>query len=360
MMLPVQERGHTKVLVFPSYTEETSSGTIKERTTTFTWYQGQNLSGYNPFAPNVSFRNRTSYHLNQPGNRDSRLPTRKPVPLCASFPRGNRGERACPSGRRSASLTVEAAFVMPLAILCCVFFLRFFLLIGFQMNLQGAMESAAGQMAMTAGAAGVNTELDAAWNILLTRELALTELAGKSGLAEGGSAGLDFSSSYVDLDKQTIHLLASYRVAFPTGFAGTFFLGCTQVSARRLWTGTEGTSWKVSAPEEEEERTVYITENGVAYHLTMDCTYLSPSVRGVARTSLPIQRSEDGSYYYPCEYCHAAQTGGDTVYVTDYGNRYHSTLTCSRLARSVRAVKESEVGNRHPCSKCAAGRTGSK
>lgn len=315
---------------------ETASGTGREQKRS-SRCKGQNLSGYNPLAPNAGPKERTSYESNPgPGLRPA---PKQPAPLCAPFP---------------GSMTVEAAVVMPLCLLCCVFFLRFFLLLGFQIRLQDALENAAGEMAMTAGAAGVNSELEGAWQVLLTRELAISLLGEKTGMVEGGAAGLDFSESFVDVEEQKLFLTVRYQAAFPSGFAGTFYTGGCQMCVRRLWTGTEGTSWEVSAPEEEtEERIVYVTENGTAYHLFSDCTYLAPSVRRVSGTSIPSLRSEDGSIYYPCTYCHASSRD-QTVYVTDYGDRYHSTLTCSRLARSVKAIPESKADGRHLCSKCAA------
>ena len=63
-------------------------------------------------------------------------------------------------------------------------------------------------------------------------------------------------------------------------------------------------------------------------------------------------RNASGGKYSPCEKC-----GGDgsvIVYVTNEGDRYHNTIECSGLKRSVRCVPLSEAGGRSPCSRCCA------
>ena len=247
---------------------------------------------------------------------------------------------------------MEAAFALPMLLVFLTVFLRFSQVTVFQMRLQSAMEEAVSQAAMTTGAAGVNTEIEAGWQLLLTREMALF-LLPDAALVDGEKNGLDFSPSILDKEMQRLELAARYQISFPTGLLGTFRMEFLQKSVRRLWTGSEGTSWKVEAPEEEEEDTVYVTPTGTAYHLYRDCTYLRPSVRRVSKSTVASLRNQSGGSYYPCQHCQDA-AGGAQVYITDYGDRFHYTLACGHISHDVAAIPLSEVGERHACSKCSA------
>ena len=64
-------------------------------------------------------------------------------------------------------------------------------------------------------------------------------------------------------------------------------------------------------------------------------------------------RNADGGKYYPCEGC-----GGnpdETVYITDYGDRYHTDINCSGLKRTVEEIDIKDVGDRGVCKKCGGG-----
>ena len=53
------------------------------------------------------------------------------------------------------------------------------------------------------------------------------------------------------------------------------------------------------------------------------------------------------------EYCGGKENEG-TVFITDYGNRYHTSLNCGELKRTVRSVTlpEAEEAGLRACKKC--------
>ena len=93
-----------------------------------------------------------------------------------------------------------------------------------------------------------------------------------------------------------------------------------------------------------------MTEYAEVYHRKLSCRHLKLSIRQVFYEELAGLRNDDGARYYPCEYCW--QKGQLYAYITDDGIRYHSTLHCQGLSRSIRTVRLSETGALRPCSVC--------
>ncbi|MBR5420496.1 MAG: hypothetical protein IK115_05040 [Lachnospiraceae bacterium] len=98
------------------------------------------------------------------------------------------------------------------------------------------------------------------------------------------------------------------------------------------------------------ERMVYITETGTVYHLTRSCTHLKLSITAVSREALATARNGGGGRYRPCEICGGGN--GGTVFITNEGDRYHSSLGCSGLKRTIYEIPISQVGGRRCCSRC--------
>ena len=94
------------------------------------------------------------------------------------------------------------------------------------------------------------------------------------------------------------------------------------------------------------------TEKGTVWHSDYQCSYLQLSIQYVQYSELQNMGNEGGGKYHKCEQCVYRQAMNG-VYITSYGNRYHNSLNCSSLKRTIRAVHKSEVAGRGGCSKCA-------
>ena len=100
-----------------------------------------------------------------------------------------------------------------------------------------------------------------------------------------------------------------------------------------------------------EEETVYVTETGMVYHRDYHCTYLELSIQMVPASALDGLRNESQESITPAAAACTGKAHG-LVYVTDYGEKYHSSLNCSGLKRTVYAVPLSEAVGKGACSKC--------
>lgn len=162
-------------------------------------------------------------------------------------------------------------------------------------------------------------------------------------IVAGGSGGIDCSASRTSARTGIAELQAVYHIRVPIPMFGIPPVAYKEQIRVKTWTGYE----KSGIAEDSE--TVYITETGVVYHKDYHCTYLDLSVRMVSSSELADLRNHNGGKYHPCERCKKSSGG---VYITDYGDRYHSSLSCSGLKRTVYAVPVSEAVGKGACSKC--------
>lgn len=137
---------------------------------------------------------------------------------------------------------------------------------------------------------------------------------------------------------------APVRVAaFPTA---TIVNGCVM----HKWIGYDLSPESVQG-EEEKEDMVYITQSGTAYHRERNCVYLNPSIRMMGREQAQEAVNQDKIRYTACEIC---ANDSPVVYVTQDGIRYHSTVSCSGLRRTIDCVtlQEAVGAGRHACPRC--------
>lgn len=329
-----------------------------------------------------------------------------PAPAGLSSIFGKRTARACRNMTFQAggSMTVEAALVLPLFIFFFANILFFFEMIRLQSNMLAALHQTGTEISEYAyfyrygledlsditgsflqpeqdegegEKRGEGTEVApgsilnstaASYGISLMMSETyvrsrVNSLLGRDYLdhtcLEGGSGGISYLRSRIlagafDIrDRDHVYLVADYRVKplisllAPTGF-----------SLQSRYYGHAWVGYSLGAEEDgqvqENEGTepiVFITPTGTVYHRSRSCTYLSPSVKAVSALQVRSLRNDSGGKYYPCEACRPG--AGGTVYITSYGNRYHSSSACRSLKRTILEVPLSSVEDHmKACSKC--------
>ena len=101
------------------------------------------------------------------------------------------------------------------------------------------------------------------------------------------------------------------------------------------------------------ETLVYVTEYGGVYHTTSRCSYLSLSIRQVAASAVTGLRNDSGGKYYPCEKCVGSGEIHSYLYIAGQGDRYHNSLECSGLKRTVQLQPLSSLAGMECCSRCS-------
>lgn len=250
---------------------------------------------------------------------------------------------------RKGSLTVEAAVVLPV----------FFLVMAATLQLGNVMETAVrfgsalsetGEEIAIAAYAREYSDSHAILRAGLSAAYAQGKVMSRAG-DTGSVKNVNFLLSSFLEEEDGIDLIMTYRIRSVIGgvkIPGIFFV---QRGYVRGWTGRKSSDGGAGTNEEgKEKQTVYVTDYGTVYHTDINCTHIKLSIRLVQREDVDGLRNSSGEKYHSCELCGGA--AGGSVYITQDGNRYHSSLECSGLKRSVHEVSLEELGNRKPCSRC--------
>lgn len=251
------------------------------------------------------------------------------------------------TGRASlnASLTVEAALVLPVFLYMAIVLIQVVVLMGQAGALEGRIADTAKQMAVSAYAVRNNSS---------GRGLqgGISAAYARSRLSEYVKKQKNFHLGYSSFlkDEDEIDLVAAYRTGsgvplFSFGNPEIIQRGCV-----RAWTGRDFRDEMGKGGKGTEKEQVYVTDNREVYHKSLKCTHLRLSIRQIPMSAASGLRNRYGEKYYACSCCRSGT--GSVVYITDMGNRYHASLSCSGLKRTIHRVPASEAGDLPPCSKC--------
>ena len=188
-------------------------------------------------------------------------------------------------------------------------------------------------------------------NILSVITLFATYTEALAGLQQQGkkmAAYAYITEGTLGSNEDIIRLQKNIKIQFPVGIIGTSKYCMTAQCVVKPWTGYDVSAVKNRA---DEDAIVYMTDYGNVYHKNRSCTHLALSIRAVGFVDVKEKRNEEGEVYEACEYC--GENGIVTiVFITSYGNKYHTTTKCQGLKRTIKAIPLSEVKGVDPCQKC--------
>ena len=263
-----------------------------------------------------------------------------------------------------ASMTVEASMVLPFFLFFFLNILSMFNILKMQCDMEAALHQTGNRIAKYTfdvryglGEVGIDTSdsdiLTAAVDTAFA-EKGVKEYLGKEYLDNScilnGSEGLTFYKSLISSDADIVNIVASYKAKPYLGIIGFKAFRIENSYYGHAWTGYDY-NHPLGIADNAVEEMVYVTEWGEVYHRNIDCTHLKLSISQAKMSEVKHKRNEGGSRYYKCEYCGNKENNG-TVYITNYGNRYHTSINCQGLKRTIYTVPLSEVGGIPPCSKC--------
>lgn len=141
------------------------------------------------------------------------------------------------------------------------------------------------------------------------------------------------------LSEDKVDFIVGYNLTLPY-FKKSFYI--TQRGKMKCWTGVDIT---------KEQEIVYIAETGTVYHTTTSCSAL---IVKISKTTYSIATDgSEGRKYKKCLICGKDDIAGEEgVFVTNNGNKYHTSIGCSGLKRTIIEKNKDEVGDMPACSKC--------
>lgn len=253
-------------------------------------------------------------------------------------------ERASVFASLKASLTVEASLTVPIFFFAVLCFCCLLEIMAIQLTVRSAVREVCKK---TAEEAYLHPML-----LPASMESDIVKIIGEERLNRSmikeGSGGIDCSKSRMSPATGIMDVSVRYEIRLPVSFFGGIGLSCEENVRAKGWNGYEKEGFSG-----EREETVYVTETGVVYHKDYHCTYLDLSIQMATTESIGEVRNEAGGKYYPCEKCGAHTSENGALYITSSGDRYHKTLGCSGLKRSVYAIPVSEAVGKGACSRCA-------
>ena len=213
-----------------------------------------------------------------------------------------------------ASYTLEMAVVLPLVAAFFVSILFFFRVLQVQTQVQAALNYASRKTAVQACVNDVPSPLLATAEVYFRKELKQYAEYQKYVAPYAPGASLLMSN----MEGPEIMLCADYTIRLPIALFQIKDVRITQRSVSRKWTGDRET-WT-------ETDYVYVTEHGTVYHRSRSCRYLDLSIRTAEYAEIGDLRNKSEHKYYACGQCAAKNKHLRQVYITDYGEVYHTSL----------------------------------
>ncbi len=253
------------------------------------------------------------------------------------------------------SLTVETAMVLPIFLFAMVSLLSISEIIRSSDMVSSALHQSARTMAVSAyvteksgifSGSGISSGLG---GIVISQSVVSSEVEKVRTREKARQCSISYLRSKY-LEKDIIDLVAVQEYTLPYDFMGIGKFRITDRARIHAFTGFDPSSPPPGC-EDGEEEIVYITPTGTVYHKNRNCSHLKVTTKAVAAGALADERNSSGGKYYECEYC-ASKGGKGVYYITDYGDRYHTSATCQGLKRDVIALPLSKAGGRPPCKTC--------
>lgn len=254
-----------------------------------------------------------------------------------------------------ASMTIEAAMVLPM-------FLLFFLMLGsgmemlrFHSKMQMALweigrETCVYGTALKQGEMTPNAVLEQVGEFVLSQTYVkdrIEQYLGKEYLREAPvqpeMEGWWFLAGAHFHEDDTVELTATYTAQPQWILSGFQIFMMRNYFFGRSWTGYE--------LKEGENELFYLAENAQVYHRDANCSHIKLQPELVSSSELDEAVNGNGQHYRACSICARGSLLGE-IWISPEGDCYHYRRDCPGLKRTIRAVTWDVAKKYRPCSRC--------
>ena len=242
----------------------------------------------------------------------------------------------------SASLTVEAAFIVPMFFFVIFLVWQIFLLLMFQLKVGEQVTKTLLEYSHLGYVEQEATQenVDISWlyeTLLWTNFPEYKNVTGR----------------WVNCNtKEDGQILVEIKYDFlcETIFFPTFSVPVIQTFQFYPYFGEQDED-KLNEVVEVKKEIVYMTEYGSVYHVSKTCAYLNVRLKRILFSDVITTRNNDGQLYTECSKC-AEEERKEQVYISIGGNKYHRSLQCPAIKRTILEKTKEEVGGISICHKC--------
>ena len=247
----------------------------------------------------------------------------------------------------SASLTLEAALVLPLFLYAGVILMMPFRIMDTELQVQAVAERTSEAIGEGAYMSRYGKQ-GSVWNTAVAH--AYAEMEMRIRLRNFPIQNVSLLRSSLLEDGETIDLILDYEVKMPFSVFAMSNVKQTVRSCRRAWVGVGGQKG-AGKDQGEDDVIVYVGKNSTRYHISSTCHYLYNHLSSVSVSDIGNRKNQNGSSYSPCKRC--GNSAASTVYIMPSGRHYHTTTSCSAINAYTKAVLKSEVEYLGVCSYCS-------
>jgi hypothetical protein len=170
-------------------------------------------------------------------------------------------------------------------------------------------------------------------------------------IKQGMSGIYTFMSSFMS-EGEDIDIIISYSIKLPIPIISLKEIPFLQRVRIRGFNGYNPITGIGEEQEGEDKTYVYITETGMVYHISKECSHLRLTIEAAEYNDIDNKRNDAGGKYYPCSICMSKTEQNMSIYITKSGDRYHSSLNCSGLKRTIFSITLEQVNGRTLCTRC--------